>query len=105
MFTEIIPVYISLISTVWAAYSALYTSVTIQLLMHTEHRGQVVNTPALYSGGPRFKYLHRDQLFLLRFLWFCSVPPGKCQGSTLNYAMTPSFHILSSSSFIYHPFI
>jgi hypothetical protein len=36
---------------------------------------------------------------------FFSVPPGKCRNSILNYTSTASFHILSYSSFSYHPFI
>jgi hypothetical protein len=28
------------------------------------------------------------------FLWFSSVPPGKCRNNNLNLAMTTSFHIL-----------
>jgi hypothetical protein len=38
-------------------------------------------------------------------LWFFSVPPGKCLNKTLNETTTCSFHILSNSSFTYHPFI
>jgi hypothetical protein len=39
----------------------------------------------------------------LRFSWFYSVPSGKYQVSTLSFAMTASFHILSNSPFTCHP--
>jgi hypothetical protein len=55
----------------------------------------VVNTPALYSGGPGFKSWPGDQLCWLRFLWFSSVPPGKCQDSTVK---------LGCVCFLPHPF-
>jgi hypothetical protein len=51
----------------------------------TERRGWVVNTPALYSGGPGFKSLPGDRLSWLRFfVFFFSVLPGECRYSTLN---------------------
>jgi hypothetical protein len=34
-----------------------------------------------------------------------SVHTGKLHDSALNYSTTASFHVLSNSSFIYHPFI
>jgi hypothetical protein len=33
------------------------------------------------------------------FLWFSSVPPSKCQDSTLNYAMITSLHFFPDSLF------
>jgi hypothetical protein len=47
----------------------------------TEYCGRVVNTHALYSGLPKLKSYPGDWL---RFLMVSSVPPGKCQDSTLN---------------------
>jgi hypothetical protein len=55
-----------------------------------------------YSGGPEFKSRSRNRLSWLRFSWFPSVPPGKYRDSTLNWAKTASFDILSNSSFIDH---
>jgi hypothetical protein len=51
---------------------------------HTELCGQVLNTPALYLGGPRLKSWPGDWLPDFSFSWFSSVPPGKYQDSTLN---------------------
>jgi hypothetical protein len=36
------------------------------------------------------------------YSWFSSVSSGKCRGSTMKYATTTSFHIISNSSFINH---
>jgi hypothetical protein len=44
----------------------------------TERIARVVNTPASYSGGPRFNSRSGNRLSRLRFSWFSSVPPGKC---------------------------
>jgi hypothetical protein len=40
-------------------------------------------------------YLYRTQ--------FSSVPPGKCQHSTIKQTMTASFYVLSNSLFINQP--
>jgi hypothetical protein len=39
------------------------------------------------------------------FLWFSSVPPGKCQDSTLKLGHDHFLPILFNSSLTYHPFI
>jgi hypothetical protein len=50
----------------------------------TERRGQVVNTPASYSGGPRFKSRSRRPAIPTEvFLLFYSVAPGECRDKTL----------------------
>jgi hypothetical protein len=61
----------------------------------TERHGRVVNSPASYLGGPRFKFRPGDRLSWLRFSWFSSVPPGKCRDSTLK---------LGHDRFLPHPF-
>jgi hypothetical protein len=48
----------------------------------TERRGRVVNTPASYSGSPRFKSGPGDWLFRVRFSWFSSVLLGKFRDNT-----------------------
>jgi hypothetical protein len=61
----------------------------------TERHGQVVNTPASYSGGSGFKSPPGDQLSWLRFSWFSSVPLGKCRDKTLNCKPGSSVSIVS----------
>jgi hypothetical protein len=58
-----------------------------------------------YSGGPGFKYRSGDRLSWLKFLWFSSVPPGKCRNSALTYATTASFHVPSHLLFTKYPTI
>jgi hypothetical protein len=77
----------------------------LDFFLLTERRRRVVNTPAMYSGGPRFKSPFGGRLSCLRFLWFFSVSPGKCLDSIINKAITASFNVLSNSTFTYHPFI
>jgi hypothetical protein len=43
-----------------------------------------------FSLGPETSYPDRG------FSWISSFPPGKFQDSTLNWAMTTTFHILSN---------
>jgi hypothetical protein len=43
----------------------------------TERRGQMVDTPASYSGGPGFKYRPGDQIYSVMFLVVSSVHPGE----------------------------
>jgi hypothetical protein len=74
-------------------------------LCPVERLGQAVNTPASYSSGPRFKSRPGDRLSWQVLLCFTSVPPGECQDSTLKSDHGHFFHILSNSSFTYHPFI
>jgi hypothetical protein len=50
------------------------------LLVLTERRGRVVNTPS-YSGGLGFRSLPRDRLFWMRVFVFSSVTIGKCRNS------------------------
>jgi hypothetical protein len=50
----------------------------------TERRGRVVNISAFYSGSPGLKSQPGDWISRLRFLWFYSVPPDKCQDNTGN---------------------
>jgi hypothetical protein len=52
-------------------------------VLHTEHCGQVGNTPASYIGRPRFKSWSTDRLHWGGFLKLFSVPPGKCRDSAL----------------------
>jgi hypothetical protein len=40
----------------------------VMVLLMTKHCGQVVNTPALYLGGPKFKSCPRDRLSWLMFI-------------------------------------
>jgi hypothetical protein len=39
------------------------------------------------------------------FSWLSSVPTGESRDSTLQQVTTYFFHVLSNSSFTYHPFI
>jgi hypothetical protein len=71
----------------------------------TEHRGRVVNMPALYLGNPGFKSRPGGRILQLRsFVVFLS-PSRHIRDSILNYATTASFLIPSNSSFTYHPLI
>jgi hypothetical protein len=63
----------------------------------TDCRGRVIRTPALYSVGPGFKSRLGDRLSWLRFVVFVSVPPGKRQDNTFNYAT-----VASSATFPIH---
>jgi hypothetical protein len=47
--------------------SSSETELIFIYLKNTDYHGQVVNTPALYSGGPRFRSQSRDGLSWLRF--------------------------------------
>jgi hypothetical protein len=58
----------------------------------------VVNTPASYSGGPRFKSWPRDRLSWLRFLVVSPSPPGQMPRKYLNIRPWP----LPSKSFPIH---
>jgi hypothetical protein len=61
----------------------------------TEHRGEMVNTPTLYSGDPEFKYRPWDRLSLLRvFVVFLS-PSTQMPWYYLN---------LGHDRFLTHPF-
>jgi hypothetical protein len=66
----------------------------------TKCHSQVVNTPASYSLGPRFRSQPGNWLSTLRHLWLTSISPGKFWDSTSNWAMVASFLILSNSLFI-----
>jgi hypothetical protein len=65
-----------------------------------EYHGQVVNTPALYFGGPGFKSELGDHFFC-----FSIVLSGECQDSALTLGHKHFFQIFSNSSFTYFPFI
>jgi hypothetical protein len=58
---------------------------------------------------PSFPPLHiptqRPVILTDFFFWFSSVPPGQSRDSTLNYATTAFFHILTNSSLTHYPFI
>jgi hypothetical protein len=63
---------------------ALYLRrLAVIFILVTESSGRVVNTPASYSGGPRFKSRPGDRLSWLRFFVVFSIPPGECRESTL----------------------
>jgi hypothetical protein len=69
----------------------------------TERRGSVVNTPASYTGDPKFKARPGDRLSNWGFSCFFSVPPGECRDSTLKLGYNRFFQILyNSSSVTYH---
>jgi hypothetical protein len=57
----------------------------------TKCNSLVVNTPASYSEGPRFKPRYGDQLSW-QFSWVSLVPPGKCHYSTLIWLWLWSCH-------------
>jgi hypothetical protein len=60
------------------------------------------STIDLYLGGTWFESRLGQQLFWLTCLWFFSIPPGKCQGSTS--VRTQPLHS-KPFQFIYHPTI
>jgi hypothetical protein len=62
-----------------------YTCLGLQTRITRQRR------PALYWGGPAFRFRPRDLLY-----WFSSVPPSKC----LEFGNAVSFHILSRLLFI-----
>jgi hypothetical protein len=70
----------------------------------SECRSRVANTVS-HSGCLDFKPLPGDRLSWLRFFVVLLSTPMQVPDSTLNYTKTVSFHILSKSSFTYHPFI
>jgi hypothetical protein len=49
-----------------------FLNFTSSVKLYNERHGRMVNTPASYLGGPRFKYWLRDQLSTLRFI--CGFP-------------------------------
>jgi hypothetical protein len=59
------------------------------------------HTPDLYLGEPVSKFFWDTDYPDWRSSWFSSFPPGNCSDNTLNYAMTTSFHIISTLSLIY----
>jgi hypothetical protein len=67
--------------------------------------GQVISTPASYSGVPGFKSQLADQLPGLSFIMVCLTLSRKMLVYYPKHIMTASFHILSSSSFTDHPII
>jgi hypothetical protein len=52
---------------------------------------EVITLVTCVWGMPGLNLDQSDQTFS----WFSSIPAGKCQSNTSNYAMTVSFHILS----------
>jgi hypothetical protein len=54
-----------------------------------EHHGQVVNTPALYLGGPSLNL--GSETGLTGFSWFSSATPGKCLDNALKLGHYDSY--------------
>jgi hypothetical protein len=64
----------------------------ILFTVDTERRGRVVNTLALYSGGPRFKSGTGDRLSCVRFfVAFLNASQAHAGIFPLNQATTASF--------------
>jgi hypothetical protein len=70
----------------WLANMHLYCAVAynfyslLPYLLSTKRHGQVVNTPASYSGGPGFKSWLRDWLSWLRFFMVFHSPSRQIWG-------------------------
>jgi hypothetical protein len=64
--------------------SACSVPIFSSYVVHTEHHGRVVNTPASYSGVHAIKSRLGTGYGDGGFLLFFSVPPGKCWGNILN---------------------
>jgi hypothetical protein len=71
-------------STDIAAIMTIYSLRLQQSTSITKRRGRVVNTPTLYSRGPRFDSHPATGYRDWGFSWFYSGPLGECQDSTLN---------------------
>jgi hypothetical protein len=60
--------------------------------------GQIVITSASCMGDRGFESWPRDIYAVSGLTWFSLVPPGKCGYGILKYAITISFHILSTKT-------
>ena len=74
---------------------------SLHYVIFTHLYGSVVGSFASCFEDPRLKFLYKDQLPQLIFLWFLSVPPSKFWDSILSYAMISFFHILLNLLFTY----
>jgi hypothetical protein len=87
-------------------FSTMVLSASNLRRQFTDCRGRVVNTPALYSGGTRFRSGPREWLSCLRVSWFSSVSPDECWDSIIKLGhVRYLLYILSNSSFTYHVII